>query len=162
MSSRDAQMEAEKRGLDLVEISPSANPPVCKIMDYGKYKYEQKKKSQGQKKQSATVLKELTLSPVTQEHDLQVKVRKAIEFIEEGNRVKFVVRFRGRQMAHPEIGMQQLDKIEALLKAYATCELRPKMEGRMLAMTFLPLPGVVKQKAKSAPKKPEEPKANKS
>ncbi len=148
MGSRDALMEAEQRGLDLVEISPTANPPVVKIMDYGKFKYEQAKKTKGQKKQSANVLKELTLSPVTQDHDLQTKIRKAIEFLEEGNRVKFVVRFRGRQMAHPEIGMQQLDKIEALLKEYATLELKPKMEGRMLASTFVPLPGLGKSKQK--------------
>jgi len=152
MGCRDAQLEAEKRGLDLVEISPNANPPVCKIMDYGKFKYEQKKKSQGQKKSTASVIKELTLSPVTQEHDLQVKIRKAIEFFEAGNRVKFVVRFRGRQMAHPEIGHQQLAKIEGHLKAYATIEFRPKMEGRMLQMTFNPLPGLAKSKQKPTAK----------
>ena len=151
MGSRDAQAEAEKRGLDLVEISPTANPPVCKIMDFGKYKYELKKKSQGQKKAASNVLKELTLSPVTQEHDLQVKVRKALEFLEEGSRVKFVVRFRGRQMAHPEIGMQQLEKLESMLKDYATLELKPKMEGRMLSSTFVPVPGAFKAKSKEKP-----------
>lgn len=145
MSSRDALDAAQQRGLDLVEISPNAQPPVCKIMDFGKYKYDQKKKSQGQKKQASTVLKEITLSPVTQDHDIQFKVRNAIRFLGDGHRVKFTIRFRGRQMAHPEIGRQQMQKIEALLKEVATMEIAPKMEGRMLAATFAPLPGAVKK-----------------
>lgn len=137
-------MEAQRRGYDLVEISPNANPPVCKLMDYGKYKYEQKKKQQSQKKQTSNVIKELTLSPVTQEHDLQTKIRKALSFFEDGNRVKFVVRFRGRQMAHPEIGRQQIDKIIEALKEVAQIEVPPKMEGRQLACLFAPLPGAKK------------------
>jgi translation initiation factor IF-3 len=145
MSSRDAFEAAQQRGLDLVEISPNAQPPVCKIMDFGKFKYDQKKKSQGQKKQASTVLKEITLSPVTQEHDIQFKVRNAIRFLGDGHRVKFTVRFRGRQMAHPEIGRQQMAKIEAHLKEVAALEIPAKMEGRMLAATFAPLPSAAKK-----------------
>lgn len=151
MSSRDAHQEAMARGLDLVEISPTTNPPVCKIMDYGKFKYEQKKKNQGQKKQAGNVIKELTLSPVTQTHDLNFKVKNAIKFLEDGNRVKFTVRFRGRQMAHPEVGALQLKKISELLKDHGVEEVRPKMEGRFLATVYAPL--APKQKTKQKPKK---------
>ncbi|MGA0163602.1 MAG: translation initiation factor IF-3 [Bdellovibrionota bacterium] len=149
MSSRDAYEEAMKRGLDLVEISPNANPPVCKIMDYGKFKYEQKKKSQGQKKQSSSVLKELTLGPQTQEHDIGFKVKNAIRFLEDGHRVKFTVRFRGRQMAHPEIGRQTLQKALDALKDYANVEVEPKLEGRFLAAILSPQPHVVKSRNKA-------------
>lgn len=138
MSSRDAIKKADEMGLDLVEISPKANPPVCKIMDYGKYKYEQKKKSQGQKKQVANVVKELKLSPHTDEHDINFKTRNAIRFLESGYRVKFVVRFRGRQMAHPELGRQQMDKIQEILKDHGSIENAPKMEGRFLVAFFVP------------------------
>jgi len=149
MNSKDAYFEAEKRGLDLVEISPNANPPVCKIMDFGKYKYELKKKSQGQKKQVGNIIKEITLSPVTQQHDIDFKVRNAIRFLEEGHRVKFSIRFRGRQMAHPEVGMQQLEKIKEYLKEHGVTEVEPKMEGRVLASVFAPALG--KPKTTSAP-----------
>ena len=149
MSSRDAYEEAMKRGLDLVEISPNANPPVCKIMDYGKFKYEQKKKSQGQKKQSSSVLKELTLGPQTQEHDIGFKVKNAIRFLEDGHRVKFTVRFRGRQMAHPEIGRQTLQKALDALKDYANVEVEPKLEGRFLAAILSPQPQIVKSRTKA-------------
>lgn len=158
MSSRDAYEEAMKRGLDLVEISPNANPPVCKIMDYGKFKYEQKKKSQGQKKQSSSVLKELTLGPQTQEHDIGFKVKNAIRFLEDGHRVKFTVRFRGRQMAHPEIGRQTLQKALDALKDYANVEVEPKLEGRFLAAILSPQPHIVKSrtKAQKSTKEPDE------
>lgn len=156
MTSRDAFMEAQNRGLDLVEISPNANPPVCKLMDYGKYKYELKKKAQGQKKQPSNVIKELTLSPVTQTHDLQTKVKKAIDFLEEGNRVKFSIRFRGRQMAHPEVGHAQLKKIETALQDLAQIEVPAKMEGRQLACLFAPLPSLLKKKADEAAKAAKE------
>lgn len=149
MSSRDAYSEAEKRGLDLVEISPNANPPVCKLMDYGKFKYEQKKKAQGQKKQSANVLKEITLGPQTAEHDLNFKVRNAMKFLADGHRVKFTIRFRGRQMAHPEIGRNQMEKIAEMLSEVATRELAPKMEGRFMAATFAPTASAQKSSGKS-------------
>jgi len=152
MSSKEAMHEADKRGLDLVEISPSANPPVCKIMDFGKYKYEQKKKAQYQKKQVGNVIKEITLSPVTQEHDLNFKVRNAIRFLEDGHRVKFTVRFRGRQMAHPEIGTQQIERIAAALRGHATVEVPAKMEGRFMAVVFAPAAQKLKSKPKSKTK----------
>lgn len=154
MSSKEAYMEAEKRGLDLVEISPNANPPVCKIMDYGKFKYEQKKKAQSQKKQTGNVIKEITLSPVTQQHDLDFKVKNAIRFLEDGNRVKFTVRFKGRQMAHPELGLQQFEKITQALEEHGQIELQPKREGRFLAAVYAPLGGS-KTKSKSGSKKAE-------
>jgi translation initiation factor IF-3 len=155
MSSRDAYEEAMKRDLDLVEISPNANPPVCKIMDYGKFKYEQKKKSQGQKKQGASVLKELTLGPQTQEHDIGFKVKNAIRFLQDGHRVKFTVRFRGRQMAHPEIGRQTLQKVLEALKDFANVEVEPKLEGRFLAAILSPQSHIVKSRSK-APKAAKE------
>jgi len=162
MSSRDAWLEAEKRGLDLVEISPNANPPVCKIMDFGKFKYELKKKSQGQKKQAGNVIKEITLSPVTQEHDINFKVRNAIRFLEDGNRVKFTIRFRGRQMAHPEIGLQQIEKIKAALLDHGVIEVAPKMEGRLLAAVFAPANPKIKAKTKASNSQDKAPKGKTS
>lgn len=153
MSSRDALAEAQQRGLDLVEISPNANPPVCKIMDYGKYKYEQKKKTQSQKKQVGNVIKEITLSPVTQQHDLDFKVRNAMRFLEEGHRVKFSIRFRGRQMAHPEVGMEQMTKISTALEGHGVQEVSPRMDGRIIAAVFAPAaPGIKKTKEKPSSK----------
>lgn len=167
MSSRDAYEEAQKRGLDLVEISPNANPPVCKIMDYGKFKYEQKKKKAEQKKQTGNVIKEITLSPVTQQHDIDFKVKNACRFLSDGYRVKFTIRFRGRQMAHPEVGIKQMDKIKEELGEAAVQEVMPKMEGRFMFSVFAPAAA-----KKSAPKpaskasktgdKAEAEKANKS
>lgn len=151
LSPAEALREAEKRGLDLVEISPKANPPVCKIMDYGKFKYEQKKKSQGQRKQQpGSIVKEVTLSPQTDEHDLNFKMKNSARFLSEGYRVKVTVKFRGREMAHPEIGQQQMKKVLAALGSHATVESEPRMEGRMLVALFAP--GVAGAKPKPAPK----------
>lgn len=147
LSPFEALKEAEKRGLDLVEISPKAQPPVCKIMDYGKFKYEQKKKAQGTKKTShANVVKEVTLSPSTDVHDVNFKVKNSGRFLEEGYRVKISVKFRGREMAHPEIGRQQMDKIIEMLKDVGVPESPPKMEGKVLAAIFVPLTAAVKAK----------------
>ncbi len=138
MSPQEALREAERRGLDLVEISPKAQPPVCKIMDFGKFKYEQKKKNQGQKKATGSVLKELTLSPATDIHDLNFKMKNAQKFLEEGHRVKVSIRFRGREMAHPEIGQMQMAKVIESLKEFGAPESVPRMEGRMLSGLFTP------------------------
>ncbi len=153
MSPGEALREAEKRGLDLVEISPKATPPVCKIMDYGKFKYEQKKKSQSGKKNASNVLKEISLSPATDVHDLNFKMKNSIGFLKEGSRVKVSIRFRGREMAHPEIGRKQMEKVIEALKDYGTPEVPPKMEGKFLATVFVPTTSGGK---KTTPAKPAE------
>lgn len=152
MSPFEALREAEKRGLDLVEISPKASPPVCKIMDFGKFKYEQKKKTQGQKKQHGSVIKEIVLSPATDTHDLDFKMKHCIRFLEEGYRVKVMVRFRGREMAHPEIGHKQMQKVLEALASYGAPEVAPKMEGKILAALFAPATGAVKAKPAASAK----------
>lgn len=139
MSPQEALREGERRGLDLVEISPKANPPVCKLMDFGKFKYELKKKSQSGKKAASSVLKEVTLSPQTDVHDLNFKMKNSIGFLEEGHRVKITIRFRGREMAHPEIGRRQMDKVLDALKNHGAPEAPVKMEGKMLSTTFVPV-----------------------
>ncbi len=140
MAPYEALKEAQRRGLDLVEISPKANPPVCKIMDFGKYKYEQKKKTHGQKKTPAgNIIKEVSLSPQTDTHDLGFKMRNCMRFLEEGHRVKVMVRFRGREMAHPEIGQAQMLRVIDSLKDVGVTEGNPKMEGKLLMALFVPL-----------------------
>jgi translation initiation factor IF-3 len=147
LSPFEAMKEAERRGLDLVEISPKAVPPVCKIMDYGKFKYEQKKKAHGTRKTNVgNVVKEITLSPSTDVHDVNFKVRNSARFLDEGYRVKIAVKFRGREMAHPEVGRQQMDKIIEMLKEHGVPEAYPKMEGKVLAANFVPLTPAVKAK----------------
>lgn len=131
---------AENQGLDLVEVSPSATPPVCKIMDYGKYKYQMTKKlKEAKKHQTVVSVKEVKFRPVTDEHDFNFKVRNILRFIEEGHKVKATVVFRGREMAYREGGFKILDNILKLVQEKATVETSPKMEGRQLAMMLAPL-----------------------
>ena len=157
----EALKEAEKRGLDLVEISPKAVPPVCKLMDFGKFKYELKKKAQGSKKANAgNVIKEVTLSPQTDVHDLNFKMKNSQRFLEEGHRVKIMVKFRGREMAHPEIGRKQMEKIVESLREYGVPESDPKMEGRMLMAVFVPIAQASKMAAKSKTPEPAKPKSS--
>jgi translation initiation factor IF-3 len=130
--------KAEEAGLDLVEISPNAEPPVCRIMDYGKYLFEQSKKQKKKPKQSIQV-KELKLRPVTDIGDYMVKVRKAIDFLKDGNRVKFAVRFRGREMSYQDLGIDILKRIEDDIKDYGTIEQQPKLEGRQMVMLVVPI-----------------------
>lgn len=126
---------ARERNLDLVEISPMAVPPVCKILDWGRYKYEQsKKESEARKHQKVTQLKEIRMRPRTDDHDVDVKVRKIQEFLSDGDKVKVSVTFRGREMAHPELGRTLLEEIVQELKGTATIERPPIMEGRMISM----------------------------
>lgn len=126
---------AKAAGLDLVELVPNAEPPVCRIMDYGKYRFEQAKKNQASKKKQKQVqVKELKFRPGTDIHDYQVKMRRLVSFIEDGNKVKVTLRFRGREMAHQELGMELLDRIEADLGDLVVIEQRPKMEGRQVSM----------------------------
>lgn len=139
MTLSDALAAAEAQQLDLVEVSPTAAPPVCRIMDYGKFKYQQSKKQQeARKKQVQVQLKEVKLRPKTDEHDLQFKVKHVRRFLEEGNKAKIVVVFRGREITHMEIGQAILERIAAELEEVAIIEFKPKMEGRSLYMIVAP------------------------
>lgn len=130
---------AENQQLDLVEVSPTATPPVCRIMDYGKYKYQQSKKQQeAKKKQIQIQIKEIKLRPKTDEHDLQFKIKHVRRFIEEGNKAKISVVFRGREITHMELGQQVLDRFVAALEDICTIEVRPKMEGRNMFIMVSP------------------------
>ena len=130
---------ADQAGLDLVEISPNATPPVCKIMDFGKYKYEQQKReSEARKKQKIIEIKEVKFRPGTDTHDYEVKMRSVLKFLEKGDKVKITLRFRGREMAHQELGMEMLKRVEEDLKEIGTVEQMPKMEGRQMVMVIAP------------------------
>ena len=123
----------------MVEISPNARPPVAKIMDYGKYKYEaQKKKSEARKKQSVIIVKEIKIRPNIEEHDYQVKIRAMNRFVGDGDKVKVTLRFRGREMAHQELGAKLLERVQEDLGRIAKVEQFPKMEGRQMTMVFAP------------------------
>ncbi|PPR58648.1 MAG: Translation initiation factor IF-3 [Alphaproteobacteria bacterium MarineAlpha3_Bin6] len=123
----------------MVEISPNARPPVAKIMDYGKYKYEaQKKKSEARKKQSVIIVKEIKIRPNIEEHDYQVKIRAMNRFFGDGDKVKVTLRFRGREMAHQELGAKLLERVQGDLEGIAKVEQFPKMEGRQVTMVFAP------------------------
>ena len=149
MDTRRALEIAQQLGLDLAEVSPTSNPPVCKILDYGKYKYQLKKKAkQAKKNQVVTVLKEVQFRPQTDTHDINYKVKHAIEFLEEGHKVKVSVRFRGREASHAQIGHALLKQIVDMVGSSGTVEQNAKMEGKVLSLIFAP---VAKAK-KSAPK----------
>lgn len=139
MQTRDAMKIAEEAELDLVEIVPTADPPVCRVMDYGKFKFEQSKKTQAAKKNQKQVqIKEVKFRPGTDEGDYNVKIRNLIRFLEHGDKCKVTIRFRGREMAHQELGGKLLDRIEQDLEELATVEQRPKMEGRQMIMVLGP------------------------
>lgn len=136
---RDALAAAEAVELDLVELVPDAEPPVCRIMDYGKYVFEQKQqKKEAKKKQHQVQIKEIKLRPGTEDADYQVKLRAVIRFLEEGDKAKITLRFRGREMAHQELGMKQLKRFEVDLAEIGTVEQSPKMEGKMMHMLIGP------------------------
>jgi len=135
----EAKQLAADAGMDLVEISPNADPPVCKIMDYGKFLFEQNKKQQAaKKKQKQIQVKEIKFRPGTEEGDYQVKLRNLIKFLNEGNKTKITIRFRGREMSHREIGMELLKRVEKDLEDIAAVEQFPKMEGRQMVMVMGP------------------------
>jgi len=139
MPTASALEAAEEAGLDLVEIVPNANPPVCKILDYGKFKFqEQKKKNEARKRQKVVEIKEIKLRPNIDVHDYEVKARSMTRFFEEGDKVKVTLRFRGREMAHPELGMKLLQKVRADFDVVAKCEYEPRMEGRQMIMILAP------------------------
>ena len=139
MSSREALSLAEDAGLDLVEIAPMARPPVCRIVDFGKFKYqEQKRQHEQRQKQKQVQVKEVKFRPGTDENDYQIKLRNMTRFLEEEDKVKVTLRFRGREMAHQDIGMRQIERIRADLQEMAVVEQMPKMEGRQMVMVLTP------------------------
>lgn len=139
MDTRKALELAINSGLDLAEISPTSNPPVCKILDYGKYKYQQKKKAQQSKKnQVVTVLKEVQFRPQTGTHDVDYKVKHVKEFLEDGNKVKVTIRFRGREMAHTDLGFALMKQIVDMVGSLGIVEQNSKIEGKALSLIFAP------------------------
>lgn len=142
---------AEEREVDLVEIAPLAKPPVCKLMDYGKFRYrEQKKAHEAKLKQKQIQVKEIKFRPRTDEGDYKIKLGKLVEFLEEGDKVKVTLRFRGREMAHQEFGFRVLERVKADLDPYGVVEQFPKMEGRQMVMVLGPKKKVVPVKGKKA------------
>ncbi len=139
MSARDAQKIAYDRQLDLVKVAPQAKPPVCRIMDYGKYKYEtSKKEKEARRNQKIVNIKEVRLSPTIEEHDLNVKKRNAEKFLNNGDKVKVSIRFRGRQLSHTDIGRAIMDKFASDLDELAVIERRPRLEGKNMIMIMSP------------------------
>jgi translation initiation factor IF-3 len=139
MAVEEALTAAENKGLDLVEVAPNARPPVVRIMDYGKFKYEEARKArQARKKQHQIQIKEVKLRPGIEEHDMEFKLRHARRFLEEGNKVKATMMFRGRQMAHPEFGRKVLEEFSGALEEVGKVESMPSMEGRTMTMIIAP------------------------
>ena len=139
LDTQDAQRIADERGLDLVEVAPTARPPVCRIMDYGKYKYLQSKKLQEAKKKQVTIqVKEVKIRPKTEEHDYQFKLRHIKRFLGEKNKAKVTIMFRGREIAHSELGLRVLERIIAETEEVGTVEQAPKLEGRNMTMVLAP------------------------
>jgi translation initiation factor IF-3 len=136
---REALDIAREAGLDLVEVSPNAEPPVCKVIDYGKYKYmQQKRANEARKKQKIIQVKEVKLRPATDTHDLEVKIKQITKFLEEGDKVKITMRFRGREMAHPELGLKVYDVIRDKMGDLMKVEYHPKLEGKQMTMIVSP------------------------
>jgi translation initiation factor IF-3 len=139
VTTREALAAAEESGFDLVEISPNADPPVCKLLDFGKFKYEQqKKKNEARKKQKIIEVKEIKLRPNIDDHDYDVKMRAATGFLDEGDKVKVTMRFRGREMMHQDLGMNVLMRVKDQLDPLAKVEQTPQLEGRQMTMVLAP------------------------
>ncbi len=160
MTPETALERAQEVGLDLVEVAPGSKPPVCRIMDYGRYKYERKKKM-GKSKGHAASLKEIKLRPRTDQHDLDFKLKNARRFLTDGDKVKVTVMYRGREMVHRQLGYKQLEHVTELLGDFANVENPPRMEGRFLSMILVPNREAIAmaERAKAAAKAVEEPKA---
>ncbi len=142
VATDEAVQRAEGVNLDVVELDPNADPPVCRIMDFGKWKFEQSKKQQAaKKKQKQIQVKEVKFRPGTDSGDYEVKLRSLRRFLEEGDKIKITLRFRGREMAHQELGLELLERVEKDLEEHATVDQRPKMEGRLMVMTMSPRKG---------------------
>jgi translation initiation factor IF-3 len=141
LDTKTAIRLAEEAGLDLVEVSPNQDPPVCKIIDYGKYKYEQQKKKKEQAKNQHVIhIKEIKLKPKIGDHDYEIKVKHGVEFLDKGDKVKFSLRFRGREMAHPELGMKIMERVVKDVDEVGVVEAPAKMEGRQIIMVIAPRP----------------------
>lgn len=150
MSAREALSVAGERGLDLVEVAPNAKPPVCRIMDYGKHRYEQSKRDKAaRRKQKVVTVKELRMSPKIDEHDFDVKLRAADRFLKSGDKVKLSVRFRGREIVHSDLAKTKLDDLAAQLKEIAIVERPPKLEGRQMIAVLAPRTDII-QKAETS------------
>ena len=140
LNTNEAINKAKNEGLDLIEIAPNANPPVCKIMDMGKYKYDaQKKANLAKKKQKIIALKEIKMRPVTETHDYEFKVKNAKKFIAKGDKVKFTIRFKGRELQHSHLGNELMAKIKEDMKDIGKIELQPKFDGKQMIMVIQPL-----------------------
>lgn len=147
MDTRDAVQEARNRGVDLVEIAPNADPPVCKLIDYGKFLYEQKKKAHEAKKKQVTVqVKEIKFRPGTDDHDYEYRMKHAREWLHDGDKVRAAIAFRGREMSHRELGAKILERLTQDLQDIADVEVAPKMEGYQMFTIFVPRKGVVETK----------------
>ena len=139
MQTRDAFLYARERELDLVEVNPKAHPPVCKVMDFGKYKYEEKKKqAEARKRQTIVELKEIKIRPKTDDHDMEFKLKHIRRFLEEGDKVKITCRFRGREITHPETAQKQLDYIAERIQDIGSVETTARMEGRTMTLVLAP------------------------
>jgi translation initiation factor IF-3 len=139
MPFREALRLAQEKDLDLVNIAPNAKPPVCRIMDYGKYRYEQQKKEkESRKNQKVVEVKEIRLSPTIEEHDFQTKLRNTVKFLQNGNKVKLTIRFRGRAITHAEIGQQVMERLSKEVENLSVVERKPKIEGRSMVMILAP------------------------
>lgn len=148
MATHDALRRAKDKGLDLVEVNPKADPPVCKILDFGKFKYDEKKKAnEAKRKQAAVEIKEIKLRPKTDDHDLDFKARAAQRFLQAGHKVKFTCRFRGREITHPEKAREQLDWIVQECEELANVEVRPAMEQRTMTLIMAPKPAILQKVA---------------
>ena len=148
LPTEEALRRAQEQDLDLVEVNPKGTPPVCKILDFGRYKYEEKKRQREAKRKQTTIeVKEIKLRPKTDDHDLNVKVRAARKFFESGNKVKIICRFRGREITHPERAQMQLDFVQSKVEDLANLEQPPTMEGRTMTIVMAPKPQVLQRVA---------------
>jgi translation initiation factor IF-3 len=160
IATRDAMEMARSKGLDLVEVAPNAVPPVCRIMDYGKFRYEQSRKErESRRNQHVIELKEVRIRPKIDDHDLATKGRQAAKFLDEGDKVKMTVLFRGREMAHPDIGKGLLDQLADMLRPHGTIEQTPRLEGRTMTMMLNPLKQKQSQQEKEGAQRRDEAKA---
>ncbi|SEH25854.1 translation initiation factor IF-3 [Selenomonas sp. KH1T6] len=152
MPTREALRMAEEQHLDLVEVAPKAKPPVCRIMDFGKYRYEQQKREKEAKKKQKTIsIKEVKLRPNIEQHDFDVKVKNAVRFVQEGNKVKVTIMFRGRELSHPELGREILDRVAATLGDTVSVERNAKLEGKNMTMILAPKAQKAKKPQAQAP-----------
>ncbi len=157
LTTHEALRRAQEQGLDLVEVNPKAEPPVCKILDFGKYKYEEKKKAgEAKRKQTVVEVKEIKLRPKTDDHDLAFKTKAARRFLEAGHKVKFTVRFRGREITHPEKAQEQLNVIIPQLEDIANVETRAMMEARAMSILVAPKPAIMQKVAQAKAQREKE------